>query len=67
MGVSLKLLFKQLRRKRDTKFYRYCKCYRAISVMGNEKCHVYLFNDGTASIYLNSQCKHKLVRPFHMF
>ena len=26
-----------------------------------------LFNDYTASIYLNGKCKHKHIRPFYMF
>ena len=42
----------------------YCKCYCAISVMGDERCHINLFNDNTASIYVNGKCKHKHNRPF---
>ena len=36
-------------------------CY---SVTGDERCHINLFNDYTASIYVNGKCKHKHVRPF---
>ena len=32
--------------------------------MGNEKCHVSLFDDYTASIYLNVMCMHKHIRLF---
>ena len=30
---------------------------------GNERCHINLFNDCTASIYVNGKCKHKHIRP----
>ena len=36
----------------------------AISVTGDERCHINLFNDHTASIYVNGKCKHKHIRPF---
>ena len=32
--------------------------------MGDERCHINLFNDYTASIYVNGKCKHKHIRPF---
>ena len=41
-----------------------CKCYCAISVTGDERCHINLFNDYIASIYVNGKCKHKHIRPF---
>ena len=31
---------------------------------GDERCHINLFNDYTASIYVNGNCKHKHIRPF---
>ena len=33
----------------------------------DEKCHINLFNDYTALIYVNSKCKHKHIRPFSFF
>ena len=39
----------------------------AISVMGDERCHTNLFNDYTASIYVNGKRKHKHIRPLYMF
>ena len=36
-------------------------CY---SVTGDERCHINLFNDYTASIYVNGKCEHKHIRPF---
>ena len=35
--------------------------------MGEERCHIILFNEYTASIYVNVKCKHKHIRPFYMF
>ena len=35
-----------------------------ISVTGDERCHIDLFNDYTALIYVNVKCKHKHIRPF---
>ena len=32
-----------------------------------ERCHINLFNDYTASIYVNGKCKHKHIRPFFKF
>ena len=32
--------------------------------MGDERCHINLFNDYTASIYVNGKCKHRYIRPF---
>ena len=32
--------------------------------MGDERCHINLFNDYTASIYVNGKCKHKHITPF---
>ena len=29
-----------------------------------KKCHINLFNDYTALIYVNGKCKHKYTRPF---
>ena len=58
-GSFTKITFKQLRRKKDTRVQYYCKCYCAISVMGDQRCHINLFNDYTASIYVNGKCKHK--------
>ena len=43
---------------------KYCKCYCAISVTGDERCHINVFNDHTALIYVNGKCKHKYIRPF---
>ena len=39
----------------------------AISVTGDKRCHINLFNDYTASIYVNGKCKHKHIRPFLNF
>ena len=33
----------------------------------DERCHVNLFNDCTASIYVNGKCKNKHIRLFYMF
>ena len=30
----------------------------------DDRCHMNLFNDYTASIYVNGKCKHKHIRPF---
>ena len=38
-----------------------------ISVTGDERCNVNLFNDYTASIYVNRKCKHKHIRPHYIF
>ena len=59
MGVLLKLLLSNyiVRKTRDFSI-------TANVVMSNKKCHVNLFNDCTASIYFNAQCKHKHIRPF---
>ena len=35
--------------------------------MGEERCHIILFNDYTASVYVNVKYKHKHTRPFYMF
>ena len=35
--------------------------------MGDERCHINLFNDYSASIYVNGKRKHKHIRPFYMF
>ena len=35
--------------------------------MGDERCHINLFNDYTTSIYMNGKCKHKHIRLFYMF
>ena len=32
--------------------------------MGDERCHINLFNDYTASTYVNGKRKHKHIRPF---
>ena len=32
--------------------------------MGEERCHVILFNDYTASVYMDVKCKHKHIRLF---
>ena len=45
----------------------YCKCYCAISVMDDERCHINLFNDYAASVYVNGKRKHKHIRPFLNF
>ena len=60
----IKITFKQLRRKKDKRAQHFCKCYCTISVMGDERCHINLFNDYTASIYVNGKCKHKHIRSF---
>ena len=35
--------------------------------MGDKRCHINLFNDYTASVYVNGKCKHKHIRPFLNF
>ena len=35
--------------------------------MGDKRCHINLFYDHTASIYVNDKCKHKHIKPFYMF
>ena len=32
--------------------------------MDDERCHINLFNDYTASIYVNGKCEHKHIGPF---
>ena len=38
----------------------------AISVMGDERCHINLFNDYTVSIYVNGKCKHQSTSDFFL-
>ena len=42
----------------------YCICCCAISATGDERCHIKLFNDYTASIDVNGKCKRKHITPF---
>ena len=37
------------------------------AVTADERCHINLFNDYTASVYVNGKCKHKHIRPFLNF
>ena len=60
MGLLLKLYLTSY----VTRLQHYCKCYCAISVTGDEIWHINLFNDNSASIYVNGKCKHKHIRPF---
>ena len=64
MGLLLKLHLRSYVTRNTQDFSIYCKCYCAISVTGDERCHVILFNDYTASIHVNGKCKHKHIRPF---
>ena len=61
MGLLLKLHLSSYV-TRNTQ--NYCKCYCVISVTGGERCHINLFNDYTALIYVNGKCKLKYIRPF---
>ena len=38
-----------------------------VASLGDERCHIKLFNDHTPSIYVNGKCKHKHIRPFLNF
>ena len=60
MGVSLTL---HLSRYVTRNTQDFSKCYCAISVIGDEGCHINLFIDYTASIYVSGKCKHKDIRP----
>ena len=67
MDVLLKLHLSSYVARKTQDFSITAKCYCAISAMGDERCHVNLFNDCTVSIYVNGKCKNKNIRPFYMF
>ena len=64
MGLLLKLHISSYVTRNTQDFSITSKCYCTISVTGDERCHINLFNDYTASIYVNGKCKHSL---FYMF
>ena len=64
MGLLLKLHLSGYVTRNTQDFSITANCYCAISVTSNERCHINLFNDYTASIYVCGKCKHKHIRPF---
>ena len=64
MGILLKLHLSSYVTRNTQDFGITANFYCAISVTGNERCHINLFNDYTASIYVYGKCKHKHIRPF---
>ena len=59
MDVSFNVIVSSYVVRKTRDFSSTPKCYGAISVIANKKCHVNLFNDCTATIYLNAQCQQK--------
>ena len=64
MGLSLKLHLSSYVTRNTQDF---SVTANVIPVTGDEGCHINLFNDYTASIYVNGKCKHKYIRPFLHF
>ena len=64
MGLLLKLHLSSYVTRNTQHFSITANCYCAISVTGDERCHINMFNDYTSSIYVNGKCKHKHIRPF---
>ena len=67
MGILLKLHLSSYVARNTQDFSITAKVITAISVTGHERCHINLFNDYTASIYMNGKCKHKHNIPFLNF
>ena len=63
MGILLKLHSSSYVTRNTQDFSITAKCYCAISVGGDKRCHINRFNDYTASIYVNGKCKHNHIRP----
>ena len=59
MDLLLKLHLSSYVTRKTQDVSIHCKCYCAISATDDERCHINLFNDYTASIYVNGKCKHK--------
>ena len=64
MGLLLKLHLSSYITRNTQDFSITANVNCAISVTGDERCHINLFNDYTASIYVNGKCTHKHIRPF---
>ena len=67
MGLLLKLHLSSYVARNAQDFSIAANVIVLFLITGDERCHINLFNDYTASIYVNGKCKHKHIRPFFNF